>query len=479
MSNSQNSNDKLRGDTQKQQTLGEAFELAGIGLHTGLDIKVRFNPATPGHGIKICRVDLPNKPTIPALAEFVTKTVRGTVLSNKELQVSTVEHAMSALYAMGVDNCLIEVNAPEMPIFDGSSIEYVRQIQRVGVVEQPALREVYVVKHKIEVRSESGDSLLTILPDSSFGLHVLISFDSKVLSNQYATLEHIEEYPEAIAPARTFVFVREIETLLDNDLIKGGDLNNAIVIYDQEISQEKMDKLAATVGTTSKPAHELGYINNKPLKYDNEPARHKLLDLIGDLALIGRQIQGRVIATCPGHSINTQMAKKIRKDIRLNQTQSPVYDPNEAPLLNIQQIKGMLPHRYPMLLVDKVIEIGPEHIVGIKNVTTNEPFFQGHFPDEAVMPGVLQVESMAQIGGLLILNQLPNPEEYSTYFLTIDNVKFRQKVVPGDTLVVKVSLTSPVRRGIANMRGVAFIGEQLVCEAEFMAQIVHNSKVKV
>lgn len=466
------------GTTQKQHTLGAAFELEGKGLHTGLNIKVRFNPANEGHGIKICRVDLPERPTIPALAEYVTMTERGTVLSNKKLQVSTVEHAMSALYAMGVDNCLIEVNAPEIPIFDGSAIEYIHQIKKVGVVEQAAVREVYVVKRKIEVKGENGISKLTLLPDNSFGLHVLIAFDSKVLSNQFACLDDLTTYPEEIAPARTFVFVREIEALLDNNLIKGGDLDNAIVIYDQEIPQEKMDKLAKTVGTTSIPADQLGYINHKPLQYPNEPARHKLLDLIGDLALIGRRIQGRVIATCPGHSINTSLAKMIRKDIRLNQTQAPTYDPNEAPLLNIQEIKGLLPHRYPMLLVDKVIEIGPEHIVGVKCVTNNEPYFLGHFPDEAVMPGVLQVECMAQIGGLLILNQMENPEECSTYFLTIDHAKFRQKVVPGDTMVVKVALIGPVRRGIANMRGMIFIGEQLACEAEFMAKVVRNTESK-
>ncbi|MBR8764276.1 UDP-3-O-acyl-N-acetylglucosamine deacetylase [Porphyromonas levii] len=461
---------------QKQQTLASSFELEGKGLHTGLSIKVKFSPASEGHGVKICRVDLPNRPTIPALAEFVTKTQRGTVLSNKDLQVSTVEHALSALYAMGVDNCLIEVNAPELPIFDGSASIYVEHIRRVGIKEQNAVREVYVVKSKIEVKDEQGVSQITILPDSSFGVHVLISFNSKVLSNQFATLQDVADFADEIAPARTFVFVREIESLLDNDLIKGGDLDNAIVIYDQEFSQDKMDKLAANMGTVSKPANELGYINNKPLKYNNEPARHKLLDLIGDLALIGRQLQGRVIATCPGHSINTKMAKLIRKDIRLNESQSPVYNPNEEPVLRIQDLKSLLPHRYPMLLVDKIIEIGPDHIVGVKNVTHNEPFFIGHFPDEPVMPGVLQVECMAQIGGVLILNQLENPSEYSTYFLTIDNVKFRYKVVPGDTLVAKVSLLGPVRRGIANMRGLAFVGEKLVCEAEFMAQIVRNAQ---
>ncbi len=459
---------------EKQRTLASQFELTGKGLHTGLDIHIKFLPASEDHGIKIRRVDLPGNPTIPALAEHVSKTVRGTVLSNQELQVSTVEHAMAALYALGVDNCLIEVDAPEFPILDGSSIEYVKKIKEVGIVEQDFIRDVYVVKKKIEVvNKETGASLL-LLPDDQFALNVLISFDSPILSNQYATLEDMNDFETQIAAARTFVFVREIETLLEKDLIKGGDLDNAIVIYDKELPQEQLDKLAASMGVESKPAGNLGYINNKPLQFNNEPARHKLLDLIGDLALIGKRIQGRVIATCPGHFINNQLAQLIRKDIRLNESQAPVYDPNREPCLDVNAIKKLLPHRYPFLLVDKIIEMKPNSIVGVKNVSVNEEFFQGHFPDEPVMPGVLQIEAMAQVGGLMILNQLQDSQDYSTYFMKIDNVKFRQKVVPGDTLIFKLQLISPLRRGIANMRGLAFVGEKLVCEAEFMAQIAKN-----
>lgn len=459
---------------EKQHTLAASFTLCGKGLHTGLDITLSLHPAPEGHGIQITRVDLADRPTLPALAEYVTKTQRGTVISKNGCQVSTIEHAMAALYALGVDNCAIEVDAPEFPILDGSSLAYVQKIQEVGTIEQEAVRDYYIVKKKMQVSNPESGSSIVLLPDDHFGINVLISFDSPILSNQYATLESLDDFPAQVAAARTFVFVREIARLLDKNLIKGGDLDNAIVIYDQVLPQEKLDLLAKTMGVESKPADQLGYINNKPLVFNNEPARHKLLDLLGDLALIGRRIQGRIIATCPGHYINNQLAQVIRKDIRLKESQAPRYDPNIEPVLDIGQVKRLLPHRYPMLLVDKVIEIGPSHIVGVKNVTANEPFFSGHFPDEPVMPGVLQVEAMAQVGGILILNQVAQPETYSTYFMKIDNVKFRQKVVPGDTLLFKVSLTTPLRRGVANMRGLAFVGEKLVCECEFMAQITKN-----
>ncbi|MDL2220968.1 bifunctional UDP-3-O-[3-hydroxymyristoyl] N-acetylglucosamine deacetylase/3-hydroxyacyl-ACP dehydratase [Parabacteroides sp. OttesenSCG-928-N08] len=459
---------------QKQQTLSGSFSLDGKGLHTGLTIHINFCPAPENHGYKIKRVDLENQPEIDVLAENVTNTQRGTVLSKNGVQVSTVEHAMAALYAFGIDNCLIEVNAPEFPILDGSARFYVEEIQKVGVVEQNAPKDFYIVKQKIEVTDEKSGSSLIVLPDDKFSLNVLISFDSPVLANQFATLNDISEFATEIAASRTFVFVREVETLLQNNLIKGGDLDNAIVIYDQIIPQESLDQLADTMGLPHKNVNDLGYINNKPLVFDNEPARHKLLDVMGDLALIGKPIRGRVIATRPGHKINNQLARLIRKDIKQNSVQAPIYDPNRAPLMDINRIRELLPHRYPFLLVDKIIEIGGDYIVGIKNTTTNEPFFVGHFPQEPVMPGVLLVEAMAQAGGLLVLNSVDEPERYSTYFMKIDAVKFRQKVVPGDTLILRLEMLAPIRRGISTMKGYVFVGEKLVCEAEFMAQIIKN-----
>ena len=458
----------------KQKTLAASFSLEGKGLHTGLNIQISFNPAPENHGYKIKRTDLEGEPIIDALAENVVNTQRGTVLSKKGIQVGTIEHAMAALYAFGIDNCLIEVNAPEFPILDGSSRFYTEKIQEVGTIEQGAPKDYYIVKHKIEVKDEESGSSLIILPDEKFSVNVLISFDSPVLSNQFATLNDLSEFATEMAASRTFVFVREVEMLLQNNLIKGGDLDNAIVIYDKKIPQESLDQLADMMNLPHKNIQELGYINNKPLVFDNEPARHKLIDVIGDLALIGKPIRGRIIATRPGHKINNQLARMIRKDIKLNEVQAPVYDPNAAPVMDINRIRELLPHRYPFLLVDKIIEIGGNYIVGVKNITTNEPFFQGHFPQEPVMPGVLQVEAMAQTGGLLVLNSVDEPERYSTYFMKIDGVKFRQKVVPGDTLILRLELLAPIRRGISTMKGYVFVGDKLVSEAEFMAQIVKN-----
>lgn len=459
---------------QKQNTLAASFSLQGKGLHTGLDIQVTFNPAPENHGYKIKRVDLPEQPIIDAVAENVINTQRGTVIGKKDVVIGTIEHAMAALYASGVDNCLIEVNAPEFPILDGSSRFYTEEIQKVGLQEQNASKDFYIVKHKIEVKDEESGASIMILPDDTFSVNVLISFDSPVLSNQYATMNNVSEFASEISASRTFVFVREIENLLQHNLIKGGDLDNAIVIYDQKVSQESLDKIADMMNQPHKNVQDLGYINNKPLMFDNEPARHKLLDVIGDIALIGKPIRGRVIATHPGHSINNKLARIIRKDIKLNDVQAPVYDPNKEPIMDINRIRELLPHRYPFLLVDKIIEIGKNYIVGVKNITVNEPFFQGHFPQEPVMPGVLQIEAMAQTGGLLVLNSVEEPERYSTYFMKIDGVKFRQKVVPGDTLVLRLELLAPIRRGISTMKGYVFVGDKLVSEAEFMAQIIKN-----
>ena len=459
---------------QKQKTLASEFSLQGKGLHTGLDIHITFKPAPENHGYQIKRTDLEGGPIVEALAENVINTQRGTVVGKKDVQISTIEHAMAALYAWEVDNCLIEVDAPEFPILDGSAHPFSEGIRSVGLTEQNAPRDYYIVRHKMEVKDEKTGSSLTILPDDRFSMNVLIDFDSPVLSNQYATLSDLSQFADEIAASRTFVFVREIEMLLRNGLIKGGDLDNAIVIYDREMPQAELDRIADELGLPHKSVCELGYVNNKPLAYANEPARHKLLDVIGDLALIGKPIKGHIITTRPGHKINNQLAQVIRKDIKLNSIQAPVYDPNREPLMDINRIRELLPHRYPFLLVDKIIEIGGDYIVGIKNVSVNEPFFQGHFPQEPIMPGVLLVEAMAQTGGLLVLNSVDEPERYSTYFMKIDGVKFRQKVVPGDTLIFRLQLISPIRRGISTMKGYVFVGEKVVCEAEFMAQIVKN-----
>ncbi len=458
----------------KQHTLKGSFTLQGKGLHTGLPITITFNPAPDNFGYKIKRLDLENQPVIDALAENVGNTQRGTVLVKDNVFISTIEHAMAALYALKVDNCLIEVDAPEFPILDGSSIKYVEAINEVGLEEQSDDRDYFIVRHKIEVVDEETGSKLTLLPDDRFCINSFIEFESKYIPNQSASLEHMNDFAKEIASSRTFVFVREIQKLREAGLIKGGDLDNAIVIYERQISQPELDSLADLLGVPHKDASELGYLNNRQITYPNEPARHKLLDIVGDMALIGKPIKGRIIATRPGHKINNKLARLIRKEIRQNEVPAPIYDPNKESVFDINRIKELLPHRYPFLMVDKVIEVGQKHIVGVKNITMNEPYFQGHFPQEPVMPGVLQVEAMAQVGGILILSQIEEPERYSTYFLKIDNVKFRNKVVPGDTLLFRLNLVSEIRRGIANMKGYAFIGDKLVSEAEFTAQIVKN-----
>ncbi|MGF0098034.1 bifunctional UDP-3-O-[3-hydroxymyristoyl] N-acetylglucosamine deacetylase/3-hydroxyacyl-ACP dehydratase [Prevotella sp. SGI.027] len=461
-------------DTIKQRTLKGSFSLCGKGLHTGLNLTVTFNPAPENTGYKIQRIDLEEQPIVDAIAENVVDTQRGTVLARGDVRVSTVEHGLSALYAMGIDNCMIQVNGPEFPILDGSAGIYVNRIQEIGIVEQNAPKDFYIIRKKIEVKDDETGSCITILPDDQFSITAMCSFESKFINSQFATLDNIDDYATEIAPARTFVFVRDILPLLEANLIKGGDMDNAIVIYEREVSQDQLDQLADILKVSRMDATKIGYIQHKPLMWENECTRHKLLDIIGDMALIGKPIKGRIVATRPGHTINNKFARLMRREIRKHEIQAPIYDPNEPPIMDNIRIRELLPHRYPMQLVDKIIAIGSNTIVGVKNITSNEPFFTGHFPQEPVMPGVLQVEAMAQCGGLLVLNQVEEPERWSTYFLKIDNVKFRQKVIPGDTLIFRVEMIQPVRHGISSMKCYAFVGDQVVSEAMFTAQIIKN-----
>lgn len=460
----------------KQKTLKESFSLSGKGLHTGLNLTVTFRPAPENHGYKIRRIDLEEKPVIDAVADNVVETTRGTVIARNGVKVSTIEHGMAALYALGIDNCLIEVNGPEFPILDGSAQYYVQEIERVGTVEQEAIKDFYIIKQKIEFRDEKSGSSIIVLPDEQFSLNVLISYDSQIIPNQYATLEEMSKFGTEVAASRTFVFVREIEPLLQAGLIKGGDLDNAIVVVENPVPDEQLDKLKKVF---NKPDIEIkaGYLNNLELRCNNELARHKLLDLLGDFALLGVRIKGRVWATRPGHFANTEFMKQLKQTIRRGgEKPRYTYDCRKPPLYDINDIRRMLPHRPPFLLVDRIFHCDSSSVAGIKNVTMNEPFFVGHFPEEPVMPGVLIVEAMAQCSGIMVLSNVPDPENYSTYFMKIDGVKFKRKVVPGDTLQFEIHLLEPIRRGVALVEAKAFVGETLACEAVMMAQVVKNKK---
>lgn len=462
--------------TEKQRTLAKEASLTGKGLHTGIDVTVTFKPAPVNHGYKFCRIDLPGKPVINALADNVTDTSRGTTLVENGASVSTIEHVLAAFHGMRVDNALIEINGPEAPIMKGSSYMFTRAIREAGIVEQEAERNYFVVKEKIAFSDEEHGVDLIIYPDKEFSINVLIDYNSRILGNQYAILDSLDDFEEEICKSRTFVFFHELEPLFKMGLIKGGDLDNAVVILEKEVPQEEIDRIATMFNKPGITSHKAGILNNTELNYPNEPARHKLLDIVGDLALAGQPIKGKVVATRPGHYANTRLAKLIRQEIKKagSKKDIPVYDPSVPPAMDVEQIKAILPHRYPFLMIDKIVSIDDTVTVGLKNVTFNEFFFVGHFPEEPVMPGVLLVEAMAQTGGVLVLNSVDEPEKYSTYFLKIDKVKFKHKVVPGDTVLFKLEMTEPIRRGIVMMYGQAFVAGKLVAEGELTAQIVKN-----
>ena len=462
--------------SEKQRTLVREISLTGKGLHTGINVTITLKPAPANHGYKFCRIDLPGKPVIDAHAEHVTETSRGTTLVQNNTSVSTIEHVLAAFHGMKIDNALIELNGPEAPIMGGDAWKFVDAIKEAGIVEQKEDRDYYIVKQKITFSDEEHGVDLILYPDDHFSTNVLIDYNSKILGNQYAILDSIDDFEDEICRSRTFVFFHELEPLFKMGLIKGGDLDNAIVLLEKEVSQEEIDRIAKLFNRPGITTHKAGVLNNTELRYPNEPARHKLLDLMGDLALVGQPIKGKVVATRPGHYANTRFAKIIRQEIKKTHSKRdiPVYDPELPPVYSIEEVKKKLPHRYPFLMVDKIIFIDEASIVGIKNVTNDEFFFQGHFPDEAIMPGVLLVEALAQVGGVLVLNTVEEPEKYSTYFLKIDKVKFKHKVVPGDTVILKMELADIVRRGIVTMFGQAFVGNKLVVEGELTAQIIKN-----
>lgn len=464
----------------KQHTIKNPVTIEGIGLHTGKTVKMTMKPAPVNHGFKFQRVDLEAAPIISADVSKVVSTNRGTTIKNGEAQVSTVEHTLSALAGLSVDNVLIEIDGPEVPIVDGSALQFVQKIEEAGLEAQEADREYFEILEPLSYRDEVTGTELLALPSDHFEITTMIDFNSDILGHQYASLKDLADYKEQIAPSRTFVFLHELDQLLNQNLIKGGNLDNAIVIVDRLVKQDELDALAKRLERPSIRVEKEGLLNTTKLHFENEPARHKLLDVLGDLALVGKPIKGKIVATKPGHTANIEFAKLLKKQMQEQRKLKgkPKYDPNADPICDITGILACLPHRYPFVLVDKIIELSERHVVGIKNVTFNEHFFQGHFPNNPVFPGVLQMEALAQTGGILALNTVEDPDNWDTYFLKIDNCKFKNKVVPGDTLILKMELLAPIRRGICQMQGTAYVGNKIVSEGELTAQIIKRTNDK-
>jgi UDP-3-O-[3-hydroxymyristoyl] N-acetylglucosamine deacetylase / 3-hydroxyacyl-[acyl-carrier-protein] dehydratase len=463
-----------------QHTVASEARISGVGIHTGQTVEMTLKPAEPNTGIIFKRVDLPNAPTVKADVDNVVDTTRSTTIEANGARVSTIEHLMAALVGNMVDNVCIEINGAEVPILDGSSQPFVQIIRQAGVKKQDAPKIYYTLQHNISFTDDQKKVEMVALPYHEFRINTLIDFNSPVLGTQHASIKHISDFDEQIAPCRTFCFFHELEYLLDNNLIKGGDINNAIVVVDKAVSEEQVKRIAKVFQKEDVKVNEGGILNNLDLRFPNEPARHKLLDVIGDLALVGFPFKAHIIANRPGHSSNIEFARKIKEHIKKNKhkQQFPQYDPAKPPLFDVHAIEKKLPHRYPFLLVDKVIELTEKYVIAVKNVTYNEPYFQGHFPGNCVMPGVLQVEALAQTGGILTIPDDPD-NDYDTYFLKIDNCKFKQKVVPGDTLLLKMELVNPVRRGICEMKGTIFVGDKIAAEADMVAQIVKKPKVRL
>ena len=459
----------------KQKTIQKEVTLTGVGLHTGKEVTMVFKPAPENYGYAFVRVDLEGSPTIEAKVEYVTETERGTNLEKKGVSVNTSEHVLAAAVGLGIDNLLIEINASEPPIMDGSSKFFVEALESAGVQEQTAVAEEYIVKEVITYKDEDTGSEIILMPADEYQVTTMVDFGTKILGTQNATLDHISHFKKEISAARTFSFLHELETLLEHNLIKGGDLNNAIVYVDKEISTQTIDKLKKAFGKEEINVTSNGILDNLELRWANEAAKHKLLDVVGDLALVGTRIRGKVIANKPGHKINTMFGKHLSDLIKQEKRKKvPVYDLNKPPLMDIYDIMKVLPHRPPFLLIDRILDLGDDFVVGMKNVSMNEPFFVGHFPEAPVMPGVLQIEAMAQCGGVLVLSTVPDPENYLTYFMKMDNVKFKQKVLPGDTIIFKAELITPIRRGICHMKSVGYANGKVVVEAELMAQIARK-----